>query len=112
MAMQEKPDTSVQHSEPAAAKPVKHLELKAAALLIFTALLIAGSALYLLYARGVFEPTQTLVLVTDDSEGVVVGMDMTYSGFPIGRVRRVAKSSCADARIAGYQPGSQQSMRG
>ena len=31
MAMQEKPDTPVQNSEPAVTKPVKHLELKAAA---------------------------------------------------------------------------------
>lgn len=99
MAMQEKPDTPVQNSEPAVTKPVKHLELKAAALLIFTALLISGAALYLLYARGVFEPTQTLVLVTDDSEGVVVGMDMTYSGFPIGRVRRVALAEAGNVHI-------------
>jgi phospholipid/cholesterol/gamma-HCH transport system substrate-binding protein len=89
MPMQEQPDTPALNSEPAAARPVGHLELKAALLLIFTALLVAGSVFYLLYARGVFEPTQTLVLVADDSEGVVVGMDMTFSGFPIGRVRRV-----------------------
>ena len=60
---------------------------------------VAGSALYLLYARGVFEPTQTLVLVTDDSEGVVVGMDMTYSGFPIGRVRRVELAETGSVHI-------------
>lgn len=67
----------------------RNLELKAALLLVFTALLIGGSVLYLLFARGVFESKQTLVLVTDDSEGVAVGMDMTFSGFPIGRVRKV-----------------------
>ncbi len=55
--------------------------------------------LYLLYARGVFEPTQTLVLVADDSEGVVVGMDMTFSGFPIGRVRRVELAPTGNVRI-------------
>jgi phospholipid/cholesterol/gamma-HCH transport system substrate-binding protein len=70
-------------------RPVAYLELKAAALLLLTVLLIAGSGLYLLYARGAFEPTQTLVLTADDSEGVSVGMDMTFSGFPIGRVRRI-----------------------
>src|SRR3990167_7569651 len=68
-------------------RPVAHMELKAVALMVFTLALIVGSALYLLYARGAFEPTQTLVLTADDSEGVVVGMDMTFSGFPIGRVR-------------------------
>ena len=46
-----------------------------------------------------FEPTQTLVLVTDDSEGVVVGMDMTFSGFPIGRVRRVALAETGNVHI-------------
>jgi phospholipid/cholesterol/gamma-HCH transport system substrate-binding protein len=97
--MKDQPDTPVQNSEPAATKPVKHLELKAAALLIFTVLLVAGSALYLLYARGFFEPTQTLVLVTDDSEGVVVGMDMTFSGFPIGRVRRVELAETGNVHI-------------
>jgi phospholipid/cholesterol/gamma-HCH transport system substrate-binding protein len=97
--MQEKPDTPVQNSEPAAGKPIRHLEFKATLLLIFTALLVAGSAIYLLYARGVFEPTQTLVLVTDDSEGVVVGMDMTFSGFPIGRVRRVELAETGQVHI-------------
>ena len=46
-------------------RPVRHLEFKAALLLLFTVALIAGSVLYLLYARGVFEPTQRLVLVAD-----------------------------------------------
>ena len=84
--MQPPNDTPVQNSEPTAARPVAHLEFKARLLMLFTALLIGAAALYLLYARGVFEATQTLVLTTDDSEGVVVGMDMTFSGFPIGRV--------------------------
>ena len=82
-----------------ALRPVAHLEIKAAALLLFTLALIVGSVLYLLYARGAFEPTQTLVLVADDSEGVVVGMDMTFSGFPIGRVRRIELADEGNARI-------------
>ena len=84
---------------PEALRPVAHLELKAAALLLFTLALIVGSVMYLLYARGAFEPTQTLVLVADDSEGVVVGMDMTFSGFPIGRVRRIELADEGNARI-------------
>jgi phospholipid/cholesterol/gamma-HCH transport system substrate-binding protein len=100
MAMQDKPDTPVQNSEPAAtARPVRNLEIKAALLLVFTGLLIAASVLYLLYARGVFQPTQTLVLMAEDSEGVVVGMDMTFSGFPIGRVRRVELAETGNVRI-------------
>ncbi len=80
-------------------RPVAHLRLKAFALLAFTLLLVVGSALYLLYARGAFEPTQRLVLKADDSEGVAVGMDMTFSGFPIGRVRRVELAGDGSARI-------------
>jgi phospholipid/cholesterol/gamma-HCH transport system substrate-binding protein len=93
------PSLPPDYPEPGAAGAVKHLELKAAILLIFTVLLVAGSALYLLYARGVFEATQTLVLVTDDAEGVVVGMDMSFSGFPIGRVRRVELAESGNVRI-------------
>ena len=80
-------------------RPVAYLEIKAAALLLFSLLLIVGSGLYLLYARGAFEPTQTLVLTADDSEGVVVGMDVTFSGFPIGRVRRIELADAGNARI-------------
>lgn len=80
-------------------RPVAHLRAKAAALLLFTLLLVAGSVLYLLYARGAFEPTQRLVLTADDSEGVAVGMDMTFSGFPIGRVRRIELAGDGNVRI-------------
>ena len=95
----EMPQTPVLNSEPVAHAPVPHLALKARLLLLFTVLLIAGSAVYLLYARGVFEPTQTLMLSTDDSEGVVVGMDLTFSGFPIGRVREVELAPDGNVRI-------------
>lgn len=93
------PDSLLANSEPAPSRPVRHLALKAMLLLVFTAALIAGSAMYLLHARGVFEPKQTLVLVADDAEGVVVGMDMTFSGFPIGRVRRVELSEAGNVHI-------------
>ena len=92
-------DEAVRNSEPRVAQPVRHLEFKAALLLLFSALLVVGSVLYLLYARGVFEPKRSLVLLTDDSEGVVVGMDMTFSGFPIGRVRRVELAETGNVRI-------------
>ena len=75
------------------------LELKARLLLLFMLLLVCSSALYVLYARGAFESTQELVLMADDSEGVVVGMDLTFSGFPIGRVRRIELAPDGKARI-------------
>jgi phospholipid/cholesterol/gamma-HCH transport system substrate-binding protein len=67
----------------------KHVEAKAVILLVVIGALIVAFFLYVMYARGVFEPTQQLVLVAEDSEGVIPGMDMTFAGFPIGRVRQV-----------------------
>ena len=67
----------------------KHVEAKALILLIVIGALIVAFFVYVMYARGVFEPTQRLVLVTDNSEGVIPGMDMSFAGFPIGRVRQV-----------------------
>lgn len=79
--------------------PVKNLETKASLLLLLMLVLVLGSAFYVLYARGVFERTQRLVLVSDDMEGVVVGMDMTFAGFAIGRVARVELGDDGNARI-------------
>jgi phospholipid/cholesterol/gamma-HCH transport system substrate-binding protein len=67
----------------------KHVEAKALFLLVLIGALIVAFFLYVMYARGVFEKTQELVLVADDSEGVIPGMDMSFAGFPIGRVRQV-----------------------
>jgi phospholipid/cholesterol/gamma-HCH transport system substrate-binding protein len=66
-----------------------HVERKAMILLVVVAALIVAFILYVMYARGVFEPTQKLILETDNSEGVIPGMDMSFAGFPIGRVRLV-----------------------
>ncbi len=67
--------------------------------MLLLALLLGASVLYLLYARGAFEETQRLVLVADDSEGVMVGTDMTFSGFPIGRVVRIELAPDGSARM-------------
>ncbi|MBK6613060.1 MlaD family protein [Ottowia sp.] len=80
-------------------RSLRSLELRAALLLVFMAALLTGAALYLMWARGAFEATQPLYLTTDDSEGVVVGMDMTFSGFPIGRVRRIELATGGTVRI-------------
>lgn len=77
----------------------RSLALRAALLVILLALLVAGSVAYLLYARGVFEPSQRLVLLADDVEGVTVGMDLTFAGFPIGRVRGIDLAADGTARI-------------
>ncbi len=85
--------------EQTAAAPVSHLAFKATALLVLMVALVCASALYVMFARGVFEATQQLVLIADDSEGVVAGMDLTFAGFPIGRVRRVELAADGNARI-------------
>jgi len=86
--------------EPTPALPTPgSLEFRAALLVGALVLLVAASAAYVLYARGVFEPSQRLVLLSDDAEGVTVGMDLTFAGFPIGRVRGIELSDDGTTRI-------------
>lgn len=77
----------------------KDLEFKVRLLLILTVATAIAFVLYVMYARGVFEPTQRLILVVDNAEGVSVGMDLTFSGFSIGRVRRIVLRDDGKARI-------------
>jgi len=81
------------------APALRLIERRANWLLLLIAGLVAGFVLYVLVARGVFESTQQLVLISDDSEGVIVGMDLTFSGFPIGRVRRIELAADGMARM-------------
>ncbi len=93
--------TNPQHEDPLVPEPppVRGLAFKAALLMALTLLLVVGSVLYVMFARGVFEPTQRVVLIADDAEGVTVGMDMTFAGFAIGRVARVELGEDGNARI-------------
>ena len=77
----------------------RHIAVKATVLLVLTVALAVGFAAYVLYSRGAFESTQTLVLMADDSEGVSVGADLSFSGFPVGRVRRIELAQNGQARI-------------
>jgi phospholipid/cholesterol/gamma-HCH transport system substrate-binding protein len=77
----------------------KHVEAKAVILLVLLGVMICGFVFYVMYARGVFEPTQRLTLVADDSSGVIPGMDMTFAGFPIGRVRQVELADDGKVKI-------------
>jgi phospholipid/cholesterol/gamma-HCH transport system substrate-binding protein len=111
-APEQSPDTSVAAAAPPAnaaavaaaavaadTAPIPYLEAKAAALLLLMVALICAIALYLMYARGVFEATHDLILEADNSDGVVVGMDLTFSGFPIGRVRRIELNDAGKAQV-------------
>jgi phospholipid/cholesterol/gamma-HCH transport system substrate-binding protein len=91
----ETPDHLTTDSPP----PITRVEFKAVMLLAVIATLICGFLLYVAYARGVFESTQQLILKSNDSEGILVGMDLTFSGFPIGRVRRIELDVDGKARI-------------
>jgi phospholipid/cholesterol/gamma-HCH transport system substrate-binding protein len=94
------PETPVQKSEPAARHlPVRNLELKAILLLAFTVALVVASGLFVMRARGYFDPKQHLVLLADNAEGVVAGMDLTFSGFPIGTVKKVSLGEKGNVRI-------------
>jgi phospholipid/cholesterol/gamma-HCH transport system substrate-binding protein len=77
----------------------RNLQFRVGLLLGVTLLLATAFVVYVLYARGVFEPTQRLVLVADNVEGVSIGMDLSFSGFPIGRVHRISLAEDGRARI-------------
>src|SRR5256884_8519520 len=77
----------------------KNLQFRVGLLVGLAVVLGAGFVIYALYARGVFEDTQRLTLVAENAEGVAIGMDLTFSGFPIGRVQRLALDEQGRARI-------------
>ncbi len=95
----EEPSSPATPAPSAVPPPIPHLELKAVLLLAFTALMVCSFLAYVMVARGVFESTQQLILVADDSEGASVGMDLTFSGFPIGRVQRIELDAEGKARM-------------
>lgn len=84
---------------PVRAPLIKNLEFKVGLLLVLTLALAAGFLVYALYARGAFERTHKLTLVTENAEGVEAGMTMTYAGFPVGRVKRMDLTEAGQVRI-------------
>lgn len=77
----------------------RSMGVKVGILLAVTVIVAIAFVGYVLYARGAFENFQRLTLVADNVEGVTVGMDLTYAGFPIGRVRRLSLGNDGKARI-------------
>lgn len=77
----------------------KNLQFRIGLLIGFTLLAAVLFIGYVLYARGLFEATQRLTLISDNVEGVSVGMDVSFSGFPIGRVNRITLADDGRARI-------------
>ena len=85
--------------EPRVTPIPKNLQFRVGLLLGLTLVVAGAFVLYVLFARGVFEATQRLTLIADNAEGVSIGMDLTFSGFPIGRVNRIALGEDGRARI-------------
>lgn len=86
-------------NRPAGAPLIKNLEFKVGLLLASTALLVVGFVLYSLYARGTFQRSQSLTLIAPEAEGVSIGMPMTFSGFPIGEVKRMELGEDGKVRL-------------
>ena len=77
----------------------RSLGVKVGMLIAFSVTVAAAFVIYVLFARGVFEATQRLTLLADNAEGASIGMDLTFSGFAIGRVRRIALAEDGQVRI-------------
>ncbi|MCU0842191.1 MAG: MlaD family protein [Thiobacillaceae bacterium] len=84
---------------PVPATLIRNLEFKVGLLLVGTLVLALAFLAYVLHVRGVFEPSQELILVADDAEGVSVGMPLSFSGFPIGRVSRLDLTDQGQVRV-------------
>ena len=78
----------------------RSLGVKVGILLGLSIIVAVGFIVYVLYARGVFEQTQRLYLIADNAEGVSVGSDLSFAGFPIGRVRRITLRDDGKVRIS------------
>ena len=75
------------------------LHIKVGVLLGVSLVVALGFVAYILSARGAFDYFRRLTLVADNVDGVSAGMDLTFSGFPIGRVRRLSLGDDGKARI-------------
>lgn len=93
--MDEKPES------PASNVPFvpRNLGIKVGMLLAFAITVAVALVVYVLYARGAFEEFNRLTLITDNADGVTPGMDLTFAGFPIGRVRRLSLNPDGTAGI-------------
>jgi len=77
----------------------RNLQFRVGLLLGLTLVIAAGFVIFVLYTRGTFEAAQQLTLVADNAEGVSIGMDLTFSGFSVGRVTRIRLGDDGRARI-------------
>lgn len=79
--------------------PIPHAVAKSYLLLALLVTLLAAFVLYVMHARGVFEEKRHFVLLAENSEGVTVGMELTFAGFAIGRVAKIDLGEDGKAHI-------------
>lgn len=79
--------------------PIPHASAKSYLLLALLVALLAAFVLYVMHARGVFEEKRHYVLLAENSEGVTVGMELSFSGFAIGRVVKIELGEDGKAHI-------------
>ena len=97
--MEREPDSGTAKRDEGFTPVPRNLQFRVGLLIGVTLLTAVGFMAYVLYARGVFEPTQRLTLISDNVEGVSIGMDLSFSGFPIGRVHKIELADDGRARI-------------
>jgi phospholipid/cholesterol/gamma-HCH transport system substrate-binding protein len=85
----------------------RNIGVKVGALLAISIAVALGFIVYVLDARGVFDQTQRIYLIADNAEGIGVGTDLTFSGFAIGRVRRITLRDDGKVRISVRVPVSE-----
>ena len=85
----------------------RNMGAKVGALLALSVAVAVGFVVYVLDTRGVFDQTQRVILIADDAEGISVGTDLTFAGFPIGRVRSIRLRDDGKVRISVRVPVSE-----
>jgi phospholipid/cholesterol/gamma-HCH transport system substrate-binding protein len=85
----------------------RNIGVKVGALLAVSIVIALGFIVYVLDSRGVFDQTQRMYLIADNAEGISVGTDLTFSGFPIGKVRRITLRDDGKVRISVRVPVSE-----
>lgn len=78
---------------------ISGLGFKVGLLLTLIPVIAIGLLLYAMYARGVFDRTQSLTLIAQDAEGVAAGMPVMFSGFPIGQVSGMTLNETGQVKI-------------
>jgi phospholipid/cholesterol/gamma-HCH transport system substrate-binding protein len=85
----------------------RSMGVKVSMLIAFVVIVIGGFVSYVLFSRGVFEQTQRVILIADNAEGVRVGMNLTFAGFPVGTVRSKRLREDGKVRISVSVPVDQ-----